>query len=530
MKNPAHSRAFHITAAAALLASARLLAMPPELVRAVPADAIAAHLVAGPTASETAERLSVMSWASLLDRAYDMGILSQVDSDVRPTLDVLAAVSQCLSYPHALVLTDVRAEPRPGGGHQLAGLSAGLILYSRGHHTPIERRIQHLLASYTNSDDTTLEQTVPPEVEATGGPGSNVPAFQAGNTWRFHEGAAPYPTLKDRRLPSWAQLRWGRVDDWYVLTIGDSIFEQITATIGHRSPSLADDAWTIEAYNAIGGDAVSFAWFLRFDRLSDLFDSHLSQKINDVKVAVGLGGAERAVAAVRRNGRLVEATIRLLRDDRNEQRMIARDAAVTLHGASTLPRFYRCNRRTTSPTFWRDRRRAGDLRSMIPQAATYTMIDSHPRAIVNAMSDAYLAGRGPASQRKIRAFWRDFERRASVSLDRDILAQFDRGVVVFDDPDHAIGLLPDWTILIPVRADANDPQRRIDQWLDCLARWLADESVLRLQRDQDGIWCLQLGLSGPSLGLTPHWLIISFCPDAVRRNQRLLAEHPRSPS
>ena len=218
------------TAPGNLQSAHRSLEPLPAAIQTVPRDAIAAYFIAGPEdrAVPGTTRSSAAVATLLIDQAYRLGLMSGVDQSLRVWLDALAPVSTLLEHPHAVVLLDITATPRPDGGHRLASLQAAIIAHTRGFNTGLERRIQHLLNVYTNSDESAIS------TEAMNG-----------NT---------VFTLRDRRLPDWALLRWGSIGDYYVITIGENAFDRVAATtpatVSHSDPaeSLAKDAWFNRAF------------------------------------------------------------------------------------------------------------------------------------------------------------------------------------------------------------------------------------------------------------------------------------------
>ncbi len=200
-----------IAAAIFVAPSVALGSMPESLVQAVPKDSAASYFVAGSdsdAASGGAASSSGLA-AFVIEHAQDFGLLSALSKRTRIWVDEFAAISELLDYAHAGVLLDFRAASRPDGGHQLAGLHAALILRTDGANTRIEQRIQHLLNSYTNSENSTLSH-------------------------RERDGAAVF-TLRDGRLPDWVELTWGAVGDHYIVAMGAGSFERIAATMADRT-------------------------------------------------------------------------------------------------------------------------------------------------------------------------------------------------------------------------------------------------------------------------------------------------------
>jgi len=451
-------------AVGAVVASA---SMPESLLRAVPKDAILSYFVAGPDADAQNTQSTLGLAAFVIERAQEFGLLSALSGRTRIWLDVLASMSELLDYPHAGVLLDISAAPRPDGGHQLTGLHAALIIRTNGGGARIEQRIQHLLNSYTNDENSYLSS-------------------------RISDGS-PVFTLRDRRLPDWVELAWGANGEDYIVAIGAGSFDRIVRTIGDRSLSLSDDAWFTHAWKVAGGSDASLAALLRFDIARDSADDSLRPKFERVQENLRLGGVDRGLWTVGRHARAIEAGAFLRRDSGDEWRPITR-------------------------------REDADLApGVIPDEATwYAIFDVEPRALINTLSTAYLAAKSPDAQNKSRAFWRNVEERVGLSIDGDILALLRPPFVSHNYPQHALGLPLAWTRLIAVE-DSELLRRNLDRVLEAAKEELAKEGSMQLRHDADGVWYLYFGIAGPALTVADHRLIVSFSPDAVRKNVEMLS-------
>ncbi|MGB2987402.1 MAG: hypothetical protein WBE26_16170, partial [Phycisphaerae bacterium] len=185
----------------------RVCAVPPSIIDVAPADAVAAYFAAGRDSTQpSGDGGSALALAAFLsDLAREVGLLSKADSSIRCWIDGLAFLPEVLAHPHAVVLLDISAKAREDGGHELANLQAALIVHTRGANAGLERRIQHLLNTYTNSNETILS------TQARDG---NV-AF----------------TIRDRRLPSWAEITWGQLGDHYIVALGRSAYDHVARAI-----------------------------------------------------------------------------------------------------------------------------------------------------------------------------------------------------------------------------------------------------------------------------------------------------------
>lgn len=440
---------------------------PESLLRAVPNDAVFSYFVAGPNTDAPDAIPSLGLAAFVIERAHDFGLLSQVDECTRLWLDALATLSDLLDYPHAVVLLDIRAAPRPDGGHQLTSLHAALIIRTNGDNARIEQRIQHLIRSYTNDENSTLST-------------------------HERDGARVF-TLRDRRLPDWAELTWGLHGEHYIVAIGAGSFDRIVKTIADRSRSLIDDAWFIKAWSVASGDGAFLSFQIRFDAARGVGDDGLRSKIDRVTDHLGLGGVDRGLWTIGRHGRAVEAGAFLHRGDTDKWQPLTRHEDTGL------------------------------VSGVISDEATwYVILDVEPRALLDTLSKAYLAAKSPDAQNKSRSFWRNVEERVGLSIDRDILAHLRKPIVSHDYPQHALHLPFLWTRFIAVE-DSDSLRRNLDRLLEAAQAELAKEGPTQLRHDADGVWYLYFGITGPAVSVTNDWLIVSFSPDAVRKNVESLA-------
>lgn len=451
-------------------------AIPPDLLKAVPRDAAAAYFVAGKQSDSGAGTQSALEMAGFwINRAQDMGLLVKLDSTSRAWVDALGLVAVILKYPHALVLLDIAAEPMVGGGHQLARMNAAVVIHSQGKNAEIERQVQHLLNSYTNSDETTLSS-------------DNI----RGRTCN---------ALRDRRLKDWTVLQWGALGDYYVLALGERAFDRLEATLGDSSNSIAGEPWFSSAMTELKGDGAAFAGFIDFDLIRRGSDPGLGAKLERVKREIHLDAAKRAAMVVRMEGERVEVTALANRSAGNEL------FPLTIRGA---------DRETAS-------------RAIPPDATWNLMLDIEPRTWMNGICGAYLVGRRPPARREGEYEWRQLEEESGISIEKDIFSRLGRGIIIHNYPQHVLHLPLAWTRLIRIDHDAPGLRASIDKLFDVWRRRLGDTGPLKLRRAEDGVWYLHFGLQGPAFAVTDQWVVISFSPEAVRENIAFLRSRAPSP-
>ena len=162
---------------------------------------------------------------------------------------------------------------------------------------------------------------------------------------------------------------------------------------------------------------------------------------------------------------------------------------------------------------------------MIPREATaYALIEQSPLELVRRVTEAYLAARSESTQRRLRELWSQIETELDVDVERDLLMQLGPRIVIHDYPQHPLPLAR--TVVIQVTGSPAAVRTAVDRLMRRWQRHLESPQsgwpLLRLQKADDGVWYLQMGLYGPALAVTDRWLVISFSPVAVRQILALL--------
>ena len=440
--------------------------IPQDLIKAVPAETVAAvFFAAPPTQQATGDARAALGLAAiLLDQAQGVGLFAGLDDTLRAWLDVLAAAPAVLRFPTALALIDIRAVGRRDGGHRLAHLSAALIVRSRGDNTAIEGRIQRLLSTHTSTDHSTLSSRL--------------------------VGKRDTRVLVDRRLDDWAELAWARVGDFYVIAIGKSALEKVIHTIDDPAVSLADDPWFARGWMRCGGSDASSAYFVRLREVIGASDESFAAKARRVSDNLGLAGVERALWCLGRSDRAVEFT--------RFERYRGEDRLVPISSARFL---------------------TGDHAGVVPPAATsFAAFDIAPKILVSRLTEAYIASQSPRAGAETRACWDALEADSGVSIRNDILDRLRGPVIIHDYPQHALRFPLARTILFPIDREPAKVRAAVWKLLDHADTYLRETGALRIERADDDIRYLSLGIAGPAITVTDEWVVISFSPTAVRQN------------
>ncbi|MCP4246141.1 MAG: hypothetical protein GY778_03745 [bacterium] len=440
-------------------------AVPPELLDTIPADAWVVF-AADATASGGGSMATTVNGAALvLDQVRRMGLLSEANPTTRVVFDVIGSLPTITRLPHAWCLLGAQAAPLPSGGFRLAGLRGALIVRTGGGHAPLEARIQHLLNIYTNREVADFETV--------------------------DEAGVVSNRLVDRRLPDWAELRWGPVQDVYVIALGPGVFEQVAATVRRDRPSLVDDDWFAAAHRRCRGAVASAEWNVRFDLIRRGLGAVMAGKPEAVVKGLGLADVRRGLWSLGTAGRAVEVHAMLARKDSDEYVPISRQLE------------------------------PGAEEDLIPAEATqYEFIETSARSLVHRVRDAYLAGRSPSSQARLSDMWAQLEADCGVSVDRDLLAQLGDRIVIHDFPRPPFDLPLLRTIQVEIVGSPLAVRTSLDRLLRRCRRYIAERDwpMVKLVHDPDGVWFLQAGLYGPAVAVTDGWLVIGFSPVAVRQN------------
>ncbi len=442
-------------------------AIEDSLLRTAPAQSYVVYFLdAGPRgAAQPADPSQPLEFASfLIDRAHDFGLLSRLPDATKTLLNVIASLPLVLDHPHAVVLLDAQAEVRRGDSHRLGSLRLALVMHTRQDNARIEQRIQHLLKTYTNSEDSTL-------------------------TSDAREDGVIY-TLKDRRVADWITLSWGRMGEYYVATLGPHVLDSVAAAMRDSPARLAEEEWFQRSWSDVDGAQAAFAAHVRFDRLRQAGDEGLAAKIDAALREAGWAGAQRALWSIGHNEQAVRARCVLQRAGRRELQPITSEAPPG----------------------------EGVRRAIPDEADWYALLHMPPKDLVLALSSGYLAVRSAHNRARISDYWRDVEARSGVSIERDLLVHLRQPWIIHNYPRHALNLPYVWTRMIPIEGDVAAFRSTLDRLLVTVRDTMDADSVTKLRRDDDGVWRLNFGLDGPALGLADRFLIISFSPHAVRQN------------
>jgi hypothetical protein len=453
-------------------------AIGPELTHAVPRDHLAAIFVERSTAPAPNATSASGALPSVLGHLRMAGLLGASAGSAGVITDVVTSLGVLEKTPYAIVLTDLEVTrelagipPRPA--LRLVSLDAALIVYTQGHNEEITQQIRALLQTWTTSDAARVER-------------------------EESDGLTVY-TLIDQRAPQWARLHWGAVGDFYVVALGDEAFVSATAAITRKRPCFADEPFVQRNEDDVKLARAEVAWSIDFRRLRTSLRED-AERTGTVLDSLGLQNSQRGLWTIRKD----------------ERAIVAGAAFATPDGDVFRP--------LTEP--------AGDdplLAQAIPAGAdAYAVFPTSVAELVLRGKVAYLATCSPAMRQLLAEHWNAFATAAGLDLERDLLAHLGDRVVIHTFPRHPLGVRVLVTILVEIDGSADAVRRALDKILAQCNLWMAgrpDESgrppdrgwfAPCLRRAEDGVWYLQVGITGPALAVTDRWIVISFSPAAVR--------------
>ena len=455
-----------------LLCAGMAWAVPARLLQVIPRDSLAVILFDKHAGSdgETAPTSAGRAAATALRHARAAGLLHNIDTGAGMVVDGLLILPELARYPRGVVLLDVRVAALNGDSFRFGGLSAGLVLLTGDDQLHVSRHIQSLLNVYVDTDTARLTQ-------------------------RETHGAIIH-TLADRRLPDWAVIEWGALDDCYLIAVGTGAFECLASAVRDRSAGLDADRWFARAHRRCRGDRARWEWHIRLQAVCDSLGAVMGARPREVLDALGLADVSRGLWSVGPDCRSVDAACVLNAAGRDRYVPIT----ITGHDVDALGR------------------------AIPPQADSAAVILARPAELIPRACEAYLATRRRRVRERLRAWWTALEAELGMNADADILGQLGTHVVIHDYPAHPLKLPLFRTVLVEIDGSADRLRATLDGVLTHLERRFRGPGEVpgMLGRAADGVWYVQVALYGPALAVTDHWVVISYSPHAVRANVRYL--------
>ena len=392
--------------------------------------------------------------------------------------DIAAALPLLGRSEHALILLDASSKTVERRGEhadadttslRLKHLQTAIVLRTEGRNKPVLQQLNLIAHRYTNREVARL-------------------------TDETASGYA-YQRLVDDRLPGWAIWEWGRLEDFFVVSFGAGAFEKVVSTFVRQSPSLAKDAWYGAAAAKTMGHQAFAQWFIGFDRLQKR-----------------LGGVARE-----RTDRVIEAL--------SATNMTHDLWTVGLQGrALTWRRCYRRNGQDTIRAYSDPSMFPARHRRIVPDEARHFAIIHVPtRWLVDNLPRAWVAGQSERNVEKWSRIWRSLEQGTGIELSANLMNHFGENIVIFDFPVHPLEIPFALTLGIEID-DQKVVKRTLDALLTTWGQYLDERAErkgtrlvrVKVSKAEDDIWFIQAGILGPALKVTEGYVVISWCPQALR--------------
>lgn len=463
VQNGNSRRAMSILALAVLLALPRSAPAEQEnLAKLVPADFLAFYTVDPPAGPEVPGNANSLEIATvLIDQAFAMGFLKSLDIVFRGWLDAIACISTVIAHPHAVMLFDLQVQRDDQESHRVSSLRGAIVLQTRGNNQAIERRIQHLLGSYADQQESVLQP------------------MQFG-THTLHR-------FSDSRLADWLVLFWGPVGEHFVIAIGEESAHSIVESLNGKSDTAWSNAKYRDAVDKLAAQHALITVQIQFDEIRRKSRA-LGAKLSRMQADLGMADCEQGFWAAGYAGRSLEIRQWLSIRGTGHTAPVSGEHFLVETARIALP----------------------------AKANSFAAIGAEPRVWFERIRAAYLSARSRRNAAESCEYWARVEATAGLRF-VDLFSALGGPILVHDYPVHALRLPPAWTIAVPIQGDVQALRRQVDSLMEYWRSQLTD-SPFGLSQSSDGIWFMNVGLEGPALTVTERFLVFSFSPHAVRQN------------
>jgi len=411
-----------------------------------------------------------------------------LDSGVQLSLRMAEMFRLMIRYPHAVALIDARAKPTETdpNARRVDRLRFAMVVrigepgrWDHKDFEPFLQIIQKAVNEQTNSGAATLTS-------------------HKAHAWTYQE-------LRDERLPDWAAIAWGRIDRYFVLTVGPNVWPSVAAVAAGQLNAISQDPWYATA-RAKRRHSALVEIFMAADEIQRRLDPFVDGRASDFFRAWDAENLARAHWALGFEGR----------------------------GLYCLAHF-RIGEQTVRRLYADPDRRDAELLAAIPDGTDYAVFDVSVGRFLPRFFRGMLTIQGAKARANIERLWSEIQAAHGFDVERDLLAHLGKRVVLHGYPRHPLHLPLAITTLIEIRDDASAVRRTIDTmcnaWRQTLDGVSAEAAAgkknpppFTLHHDADEIWYLRFGLDGPSwLGLAgPAWtttdrfIILSWSPMALR--------------
>ena len=418
---------------------------------------------------------------STLQTLLDLGSRvagSKLGQRARIGMRITELLGLTIRHHHAIALIDARAKPTKTDSKSRRVDRLRMVLVVEVPATgeangedalrPFLQTIQKTVNEQTNQETATL-------------------VTRKAQRWSYQE-------LRDRRLPDWAVIGWGRIGRHFVLSIGPDVWPAIAGCAAGEQPSLSREPWYAEARRVRGHEA-PIEVFMAAGEIRRRLDPFVHGRASSFFRAWDAEDLERAHWAIGFEGRALYCLAHFLIRGKTVSRLYADPSERDPHLLATVPpgtRYAICQ---------------------VPLARFF------PR-----LMRGLLVIQGAKARANIERVWAQMQAECGVDAERDILAHLGNHIVLHNDPPHPLRLPLAMTTLIEIRQEPERVREAIEAlsaaWRNTLDKAVIEAShppPFTVQNDGDGVWYLRFGpLAGPAWTLSDRFIITSWSPHALR--------------
>lgn len=464
-----------------------------DLARYVPADVLMAYW-GRYQADESGDDHVVMRMLKWVELARQLNLIPREYRTISDVAGTLPVVGQ---YRHVIALMNVSSMRVGPEGYRLAHMEAAVVLDADGDFAPVIERIRRLLAGYTDKEFGKIEIIDRP----------------SGRSYR----------LTDTRLPVWATWEWGPIGSCYVIGLGQGAFDRVLEAHADPGKSIEQDPWFANARKKCKGGDAMIEWLVNYRGIRKRLEPVVEGRPEKVLEALGAGDLHRGLAVLRMEGRYLQCYIMNCFES----------------GDQFVP--------LSDP-----QKAAKTLLSAVPNAASCAIIDRDLGDWVRRIRNAYLQSQTQKERDEWHAWFAEIERRNNINTRAQLLDRLGKHLIIHSSPAHPLNLPMAFTLMLEI--DDPAPVRdAIDAIMSAWQEWQRRSTTRtastrpepttrtkrprtrgkfkpRVGREPDGMWYLQAGIVRPAITVADKYIVISWSPEAVRKNLRRLREASARPA
>lgn len=446
-------------------------AAPREPLDLVPAESLLCWAGQPLPAANATTATQPSAWQTVLELGTRLAGSAAGNLDPATQLGLRGAelFSLMIRYPHAVALIDTDALPVSSDptARRVDRLRCVAIARNGSDREVFLRTIQKTVNEHTDSGQATLETR---------------PA-----------GSWTYQLLTDRRLPPWAQIAWGQIDDHFVLTLGPDVWPLVARVAAGEAPALSGQEWC-QAARQPRRDQTLIEIYVAAAELRARLDPLLDGRAGAFFNAWDAPHLQKAYWALGLQGPALFCQARL--------RIAGR----------TIDRLY------ADPD-----NRDAQLLAAVPEGAHYAIYTLPMDRTLSRLSAGIVSILGTEPRETVRRIWAEIEARPGFDIRHKLLSHVGEHVIFHNDPPHPLGLPVAVTTLIELRGGASEVRETLDTIATGFQEALRNAAAegrgpppWRLARETDGTWYVRLGpIAGPAWTVTDRFIVLSWSPWAL---------------